>query len=148
MKTQELWIWGKLLAVAVENHGESGRVCENMQNDAKKERSVTRIKSCTAPFLFIFSLSVGLLTLRNSSCRTLSSASATVHTSVSINLKMICSLRNSANWTFSFTCSTANTFITNYVCHWYVPSFLNLIKLRLIRPTNIIIQKAEIYKRK
>ena len=63
------------------------------------------------------------LSLIHISCWTLSCTCTTVNTSISIDLIMICSLRNSSYWTFSFASATANTFITNYVCHWYVPPF-------------------------
>ena len=57
------------------------------------------------------------LALGDSSCRTLSCASAAVYTSVCIDLIVICSLRDSSYWTFSFASATAYALITNYMCH-------------------------------
>lgn len=58
-----------------------------------------------------------LLTFRNCSYWTLSSTSATIYTSVSIDLIMICSLSDSSYWTFSFASAAAYALITNYMCH-------------------------------
>lgn len=89
-----------------------------------------------------------LLTFRNCSYWTLSSTSATIYTSVSIDLIMICSLSDSSYWTFSFARSAAYTFITNYVCHsMYPPLRLNILDIiQFVVSVLIIIQKIKINK--
>ena len=89
-----------------------------------------------------------LLTFRNCSYWTLSSTSATIYTSVSIDLIMICSLSDSSYWTFSFARSAAYTFITNYVCHsMYPPLRLNILDIiQFVVSAPIIIQKIKINK--
>lgn len=89
-----------------------------------------------------------LLTFRNCSYWTLSSTSATIYTSVSIDLIMICSLSDSSYWTFSFARSAAYTFITNYVCHsMYPPLRLNILDIiQFVVSVPIIIQKIKINK--
>ena len=100
---------------------------------------------CTVHFYLTYS---ALLTFRNCSYWTLSSTSATIYTSVSIDLIMICSLSDSSYWTFSFARSAAYTFITNYVCHsMYPPLRLNILDIiQFVVSAPIIIQKIKINK--
>ena len=101
--------------------------------------------NCTVHSYLTYS---ALLTFRNCSYWTLSSTSATIYTSVSIDLIMICSLSDSSYWTFSFARSAAYTFITNYVCHsMYPPLRLNILDIiQFVVSVPIIIQKIKINK--
>ena len=51
---------------------------------------------------------------------------STIYASISVDLVLAVSLRDSSYWAFAFASTTAYTFITNYVCHSMYPPLRNI----------------------
>ena len=67
-----------------------------------------------------YAIRMKLFSWVNSFCRTGISACSTVKASISIDFEMLCTFRNCFSWTFSCACSTAYTFVRNYICHYSI----------------------------
>ena len=59
------------------------------------------------------------LTLLNRACWASACACTAINAGISSNFIFSIASRDSAYWTFPFTCSTAYTSVSNYVCHTY-----------------------------
>lgn len=88
------------------------------------------------------------LTLLNRACWASACACTAINAGISSNFIFSIASRDSAYWTFPFTCSAAYTRIINYICHFRLPPYKMNIHLSslMVALNPILIQMDNDYK--